>query len=587
MKLTSPFALVFAATTTLAALGCGSSGASGGGGDGGGGGAPQDATTTEADGASSSGGGAQDGGSVPLVDGGTCPSAPWSDPTSAARASCSFEAGTHASDTLGVTAAERAAIPIKHVIVMMKENRAFDHVFGDLKSIQPDVDVAGSTFSNVDLADASVPFFHLTTTCVGFDPDHQWDAMHSQVADGGMSGFVQSAANSTGGDGHFVMGHYAQTDLPFDYFLASTFAIADRYFPSVRSGTFPNRDYLLLGTSDGVQSTQFVTWPSPTLPTIFDELTAAGVTWGVYGDDHPLEETLDDPVHNWATLNPWSPVSKLISDLQNDTLPSVVFVDGTENVDDEHPTADLQVGEAWTKKLYDAAIASKAWSSTAILFTYDEAGGFADHVPPPNSACVARPQDGAFFELGTRVPLITISPWSRRHYVSHVQHEHASISRFIETVFDLPSLTARDANADALLDMFDFGCSPAAIPAAPQPGAGGCGGSAAISVDKPTYNSGDTITVTFSGGPGNAKDWIAVYPRGTSPVSGSTLWNYCNSNTHTAGATGVTSGTVTLDVNSAGAAGNWPLKPGTSWTVYYLLNDGYTAIASVQFDVHS
>src|SRR5262249_15060389 len=156
-----------------------------------------------------------------------------------------------------------------------------------------------------------------------------------------------------------------------------------------------------------------------------------------------------------------------------DTVPNVVFVDGTADGQDEHPTADLQVGEAWTKSIYDAAIASPAWSKTVLLFTYDEAGGFFDHVPPPNT-CLARPADTDFFELGVRIPLIAISPWARRHYVSKPVHQHTSITRFIEAIYGLPALTARDANSDALLDMFDFDCPPAPIPAAPAAGTGGC-----------------------------------------------------------------------------------------------------------------
>src|SRR5262249_23746005 len=152
---------------------------------------------------------------------------------------------------------------------------------------------------------------------------------------------------------------------------------------------------------------------------------------------------------------------------------------------DEHPTANLQVGEAWTKKLYDAAQASKAWPTTVLLLTYDEGGGFFDHVPPPN-ACVARPQDAQFFELGVRVPLIAISPWARRHYVSKTVHSHSSITRFIAAVHGLPALTARDANADALLDMFDFACPPGPVAAAPAPGSGGCNGPN-VTVDKTSY----------------------------------------------------------------------------------------------------
>lgn len=546
-------------------------------------GSPLDATSPSDGGTSTT----TDAGSSGFDAGGSaCVSVPRTDPLLPERQACAFKAGDHASTTLALSSAERAKIPIQHIVVMMKENRSFDHVLGGLKALQPEADVADTTFANSDAKDASVTFFHLSTTCVGYDPDHQWDAMHKQVADGGMSGFVQSAAASTGGDGSFVMGHYEQADLPFDYFLASTYSLADRYFPSVRSGTFPNRDYLLLGTSDGVTSTQYLTWPSPSLPTIFDELNAAKVTWAVYGDDHPLEETLDNPVHDWSKLNTWYPVSKLLVDFAKDTLPSVVFVDGTENAQDEHPTADLQIGEAWTKQIYDAAIASKAWNSTVLFLTYDEAGGFADHVRPSNQACVARPQDSQFFELGTRVPLIAISPWARRHFVSHVQKEHTSITRFIESVFDLPALTARDANSDGLLDMFDFDCPPAPIPSAPAAGVKGCGGNASITLDKTTFASGESIVVHFSGGPGNAKDWIGVYPRNTTPATNSTAWDYCATGTHTATTATVTSGTATLDANSVNNATSWPLPAGSSWTAYYLVNDGYTSIASVQFDIH-
>jgi phospholipase C len=510
---------------------------------------------------------------------GTCPSPVAADPHLADRLACTFAAGAHAADTAAVP----AAIPIKHVIVMMKENRSFDHIFGGLGAIQPDAETWPAGFTNPDAGGAAVAPFHEPNTCVGYDPDHQWSAMHNQIDGGKMDGYVKSAASTTGSDGHFAIGYYEQSDLPFDYFLASTFAIADHYFPSVRSGTFPNRDYMLLGTSDKVTATQYTVWPDPSLTTIFDELDAKGVTWGVYADDHPLEETLDNPAKDFETTKPWHSVQSLVDALATGDVPSVVFVDGTEDVQDEHPTANLQVGEAWTKKIYDAAVASPAWSSTVILYTYDEAGGFFDHVPPPDDACLARPQDSMFHELGTRVPLIAISPWARRHYVSHTRKEHASITRFIEAVYDLPALTARDANADALLDMFDFTCAPGPVPAAPASGTGGCGDNAHISVSQTSYNFGDPIVVTFSGGPGNPKDWIGVYPRNATVKAGSTIWGYVGGGGHTA-TTGVSSGMITLAQGSQNNASDWPLPRG-SWTAYFLVNDGYTSIASVEFDV--
>src|SRR5262245_13473047 len=309
------------------------------------------------------GGGGGDGG----VTAPQCPSPVAADPLVGARLSCTFAAGALPRDTVGLSDAARAQLPIKHIVVMMKENRSFDQIFGGLKTLQHDAEVFPATFSNKDKGGNVVTPVHLDTTCLNYDPDHQWQHMHDQVNNGMMDGFVTSAANTTGSDGHFALGYYDQFDLPFYYFLANTFAIADHYFPSVRSGTFPNRDYMLLGTSDVVDSTQFSTWPDPKLPTIFDRLDAAGVSWGVYGDDHPLEETLNNPAHNFEKLYAakWKPVHALIDAFAQNSVPSVVFVDARENREDEHPTADVQLGEKWSKAIYDAAVASDAWRSTA------------------------------------------------------------------------------------------------------------------------------------------------------------------------------------------------------------------------------
>jgi phospholipase C len=420
---------------------------------------------------------------------------------------------------------------------------------------------------------------------VSSDPDHQWSAMHSQVDNGNMDGFVKSAALTTGTDGHFVMGYYEQTDLPFYYWLADTFALNDRHFASVRSGTFPNRNFLLLGTADGVKATG-AGYPNPSTPTIFDALDAAGVTWGVYSDGSLLSGTL-----NWdMTHKGTGTFETFLQKLDDGSLPQVTFVDAIDNVQDDHPTANLQAGEEWVHTIYTHATASKLWQDMAIVWTYDEGGGFFDHVPPPNKACIARPvpQDQAFFELGVRIPLAVISPWARAGYTSHVVQDHTAITRFIETVFDLPALTARDANSDALLDLFDFDCAPAfaTAPKPPAPGTTGCDGSVVLEVSQPSYKQGTSIVVSFSGAPGNnPKDWIGVYAYPASgptpPQPGSMLYQYVGGS-HTP-STAPTSGSVTLDTSALGK-GPWPLPVG-GYIAYYLLNDGYTAAASIDFTV--
>jgi phospholipase C len=151
----------------------------------------------------------------------------------------------------------------------------------------------------------------------------------------------------------------------------------------------------------------------------------------------------------------------------------VSFVDLEPN--DEHPPGSVHDGEFAMHPLIEAAFDSPLWPHLAILFTYDEGGGYFDHVPPP-PACLASASESAFDRLGARVPLVVVSPYARAAHVSHRVHSHTSILRFIEAIHDLPAITGRDANTDALLDLFDFASPPFATPPAtiPAPGARDC-----------------------------------------------------------------------------------------------------------------
>lgn len=384
---------------------------------------------------------------------------------SATRARCGFAAGTHASESLGADATFRALLPIRHVVVLMKENRSFDHVFGKL----PNVDGIPSTFSNPDANGNPVSPAHATTTCIPFNPGHQSEGMIRSIDDGKMDGFVKNAASTTKSDGSFALNYYEESDLPFYHWLAKTFAIADRHFAPTASGTYANRAFTMFGTNAGVVDTGIL-YPPPSTPSIFHLLMNAGFTWGAYSDGDVLSATLD-----WGPNDPGVHTMQDFYDaLDRGTLPNVAFVDGIESYEDDHPIADLQFGEAWAKKVYDHAVASPQWQRMAIFFTYDEGGGFFDHVPPPEG-CLALPTRSPFTRMGVRVPLVAISPWAKRSYTSHVVHDHTAITRFIEAVFDLPALTSRDANMDALFDMFDFSCGrDVSVGPAPMPGTGLC-----------------------------------------------------------------------------------------------------------------
>ena len=184
---------------------------------------------------------------------------------------------------------------------------------------------------------------------------------------------------------------------------------------------------------------------------------------------------------NAVTMGTNDATNPLLLDAQNGTLPQVAFVDPSfvgEGENDEHPPTNIQLGQAFTAKIIKALMSGPAWQSTVIFLTYDEHGGYFDHVPPP-AACtpddippMLQPGDepGAFDRYGIRVPVVAISPFSKRNYVSHRVYDHTSILRFIETRFDLPALTRRDANADPMLDFFDFAdppfVKPPSLPAA-------------------------------------------------------------------------------------------------------------------------
>jgi phospholipase C len=424
------------------------------------------------------------------------------DPTVALRASCAFAADASVSDTIGDPNLGDAQKKIGHLIVMMKENRSFDEMLGGLaKAGKTDVELPPAGWSNPTPDGGTVPVFHATNTCYALDPEHQGAQMLTGWNDGGMNGFVINAVGNSDNpvanmadvptDGHFVMAGLEQGDLPFYYFLARTFALADHYHAAALAGTWANRLYVLAGSSYGVKNTGTDFPPNLAGKLVTNELDAAHVTWAIYSDStSPFEYTffIRSPIPA-ANVHP---TAQFFSDLSAGTLPSVVFVEGDSTADtgktqtstDEHPPADLQVGEAWSKTVYDAVTTSSIWydgasgSGTALLWTYDENGSFADHVPPPPSCPPADvvPSDMVYFShYGPRVPFVVVSPYARAGYVSHATHSHTSITRLIEAIWKLGALTARDANSDALLDMFDFS-APAlkTPPAAPAAGSGGC-----------------------------------------------------------------------------------------------------------------
>ncbi len=346
-------------------------------------------------------------------------------------------------------------MPIEHIVVLMQENRSFDSYFGKLSG----VDGLPPDASNPDADGTPVSSFHQPPYCTA-DTNHSWAGGHGEYDDGKNDGFV--IENNPGGAR--AMGYYDETDLPFYYSLAVQFATADRYFCSVLSSTYPNRFYLLTGTSFGHIHNDS-TPGGFQQRSIFDLLDEQHISWKIYYTDAPFALFLhvNNRVENQARI------AQFYIDAAAGTLPQVSFLDpaftplaGPET--DEHPPSNIQVGQQFVGKVVTALTTSPLWPTSALFLTYDEHGGFYDHVPPP-SACV--PDDippmldsgdpvAQFDRYGFRVPFVLVSPYARPGYVSHNIYDHTSVLRFIETRFDLPALTDRDANADPLLDLFDF-----------------------------------------------------------------------------------------------------------------------------------
>ena len=268
-----------------------------------------------------------------------------------------------------------------------------------------------------------------------------------------MDGFTAQNAIAADPTGSRAMGYYNAGDLPFSYRLANTFGVGDRYFASVPGPTYPNRFYEMAGTSFGHIRNDFPPDGGWTQPTIFGRLQEAGISWKVYYAQFPTASFFADVK---AHMDQVQPISQYFADAAAGTLPQVAFVEPTYIGDvatesDEHPPANFQVGQQFAANVVHALMTSRDWSSSAFILTYDEHGGYYDHVAPPAAPVpdgvppILGPADvpAAFDHYGVRVPFVVASPFSKQHFVSHRVSDHTSILALIERRFGLPPLTRR------------------------------------------------------------------------------------------------------------------------------------------------
>jgi phospholipase C len=331
----------------------------------------------------------------------------------------------------------RSGIPIKHIVVDMQENRSFDHYYG----FAPFAGAYGvpSGYSQPDGNGGTVKPYHFTSLGTP-DIGHSWDAMHSQFDGGKMDGFYTT-------DGINCMGYYTQGDLPFYYSLFQSSSLCTNYFCSLMGPTWPNRFYLAAGTSGGITTNGIWGYGVFDYPIILDLLEDAGISWKVYNvsfDSVPFGNTDNVFVFwkRWAhDQRTRGSKGEYLDDLRLGRLPQVSFIiPSFARGWDEHPPADVSIGMGIQQELITALMQSSSWDSSAYILTYDESGGFFDHVAPPQLDA---------FGLGIRVPTWVISPWAKAGHLEPTLYEHSSVLKFIETVFGLPTLASVNHAFDA------------------------------------------------------------------------------------------------------------------------------------------
>lgn len=525
---------------------------------------------------------------------------------------------------LGCGGTKTSSTPVDHVIFMLQENRSFDSYFGmlnpyratnnwtvseDGKTYAVDgIDDKLSKISNQNDEGQSFALFSLNTTCID-DMTSSWAESYGDVnrfdfsvsRPMAMDGFVHTAEGyaksgasglDVGGAGVFTdlagmraFGYYDQNTLNYYYYMASQFAISDRWFAPVSTKSAPNRIAAITGgTTQGLVLDPFVDdgfTQHLNIETIFQELDQAGVSWKIYysitnsgctdtdGDcgptghsdayptitfsdfsyalkylyQNPQQTACTPPTVNSSKavgdfLNSFcidtshiAPIAQYFTDVSNNTLPSYAFIETAYGASDEHPGSGQSVlaGQQQVAKIINALMQSPSWASSVFFLSYDEPGGPYDHVPPvpgssnvntdsslgsipdistiavnadsyqpcappgatPTLHCDLRAGDpgtnpsdapaqlGFAAQLGFRLPNMVVSPFARKHYVSHIPMDHTAVIKFVESRFIDSSahLTNRDAAQPDLEDFFDFANVPWAsppTPPVPNPPPGNC-----------------------------------------------------------------------------------------------------------------
>jgi phospholipase C len=400
---------------------------------------------------------------------------------------------------------------IEHIVILIQENRSFDHYFGTYKGVAgfQDPSALPGVFGQAGYPTATSKLypFHLDTQTGGDctnDIDHSWGPQHIYWDGGSMDKWVSEHVAVDGSqNGPLCMGYYNRNDLPFYYALADGFTLCDHYHCSVIGPTDPNRCYTMSawidphGTNGGpivstLSSTRIQTYGKFTWKTMPEVLQDAGVTWKVYESPENLSPVSDNvlPYFKAYQQNPQLAANafgqtypaQFLADCAAGTLPQVSWVIAPV-ITSEHPPAPVTHGEVVTAQVLNALVSNQSlWEKSALLVTYDENGGFFDHLPPPTAPAGT---DGEFVTtglvpatdpigLGFRVPMLVVSPFSRGGFVYSGTLDHTSTlkllaSRFGVTVPNLIPGGWRDTTVGDMTGAFNFASVDSSVPTLPSP----------------------------------------------------------------------------------------------------------------------
>jgi phospholipase C len=372
--------------------------------------------------------------------------------------------------------AQAQSTPIRHVVFVFKENRSFDHMFGTMPGVN------GATQGKLS-SGRTIPLSHTPDRSGNYA--HDWASALKAIDGGKMDGFDET--HDCGEPRYLCYSQYNENDIPNYFTYAKRYLIADNFFTSMTGPSFPNHQYTIAAQSNGgisnpifdgrelaagwgcdsPQGTFVVSYdpstkqfsqisPCQDYETLADLLDAVGISWKYYAPDQGT------PGYQWSAFDAVKHIrngpewrsnvvsyTQFVSDASDRAtckLPAVSWLIPDAH-DSEHPTAPMSRGQNWTTQQINAVMQGACWSSTAIFLTWDDHGGYYDHVPPPNV-------DG--FGAGIRVPLLIISPFVRPGTVYSKSGTFDSLLAFVEANWRLRNLTQRDRTANNLMDAFHF-----------------------------------------------------------------------------------------------------------------------------------